>query len=117
MFDARRLLALSIKLVGMLREQVPARISKLAEEADADADIDDQFSRVESFVRSLDSASDYELSITEQLGELEQMILNAKAEVESRKSKGDSESFFSSVPSATVPKPDSARSIYSDIDE
>lgn len=117
MFDARRLLALSIKLVGMLREQIPAKISKLAEEADADADIDDQFSRVESFVKSLDSASDYELSMTEQLGELEQMILDAKAEVESRKSKEDSESFFSSVPSATVPKPDSARSIYSDIDE
>ncbi len=111
------LMRLSIKLVDMLEKEIPSQIDDLSMKADPDSDIDDQFSRVESFVSELQSIHVDGDGIASRLCELQHAIDDAKSKVEARKSAEEGESFFTGVPSASVPRKTKDRSIFSDLDE
>lgn len=116
LFKARELIQLTLALVGMLQDELPSRILRLASDADADSDIDDQFSRVDEFVRKMQyiAEDDHVLGM---LSDLENSICEAKDEVRARKSDDESDgSFFANVPSGTSAQLAKARSIFSDVD-
>lgn len=116
-FRPLELMNLTINLVAMLEEEIPSKIAILATDADADSDIDSQFSSVEEFVSKLQSITDYDERVADRLCDLQQSIEEAKAEVESRKSTEEIESFFTGTPSSNIRKEAKTRSIFSDIDE
>jgi len=118
MFEPRELMRLTVRLIAMLEDKIPAKIDHLACNGDADSDIDDQFSSVDSFVRTMQYIAEEDERIAGRLDELESAIADAKAEVKARKSEDEDDgSFFTSVPSATLAKETASRSIFSDVEE
>lgn len=118
MFKPHELMRLTVRLVAMLEDKIPDKIDDLTRNGDADSDIDDQFSSVDSFVRKMQYIAEEDERIVDRLDDLENAIEEAKAEVKARKSEdGDDDSFFANVPSATLAKETATRSIFSDVDE
>lgn len=117
-FRPHELMRLTIKLVAMLEDKIPDKIDDLTCKGDADSDIDDHFSSVDSFVRKMQYIAEEDERIVDRLDALENAIEEAKAEVKARKSEDeDDDSFFTNVPSATIAKETATRSIFSDVDE
>lgn len=118
MFEPRELMRLTVRLIAMLEDKIPAKIDDLACNGDADSDIDDQFSSVDSFVKRMQYIAEEDERIADRLDELERSIEEAKEEVRARKSEDEDDgSFFTNVPSATLAKETASRSIFSDVDE
>ena len=118
MFKPNELIQLTFRLVTMLEDKIPDKIDDLACNADADSDIDDQFSSVDSFMKMMQHIAYMDKCIVTRLEDLESKIEEAKAEVKARKSENeDDDSFFTKVPSATLAKETATRSIFSDVDE
>ncbi|MHB0990285.1 MAG: nSTAND3 domain-containing NTPase [Burkholderiales bacterium] len=118
MFKPHELMRLTVRLVAMLEDKIPGEIDELTCNGDADSDIDDQFSSVDSFVRKMQYIAEEDEHIVDRLDELERTIEKAKAEVKARKSEDEDDgSFFTNVPSATLAKETASRSIFSDVDE
>ncbi len=116
LFKARELIQLTFRLIGMLQDEIPSKISSLADDADADSDIDDQFSKVDEFVRKLQYVGE-DSHVIDLLQDLEHSISEAKDVVRARKSDEDSDdSFFANVPSGTSTQAAESRSIFSDVD-
>ncbi|WP_189440028.1 hypothetical protein [Rhodanobacter panaciterrae] len=116
-FRPHELITLTIELVGMLEDTIPSEIANLESNADADGDIDDQFERVSSFVREVRWIVEGDERMRDRLDDLDNDIEAAKTQVEARKSREESESFFTNVPSAAIAEEATCRSIFSDIDE
>ncbi|CAH1906264.1 conserved hypothetical protein [Candidatus Nitrotoga sp. HW29] len=118
MFKPHELMRFTVRLVAMLEDKIPDKIKDLKCNGDADSDIDDQFSSVDSFVRKMQYIAEQDERIADRLGDLENAIEVAKAEVKARKSEDENDgSFFTNVPSATLAKETATRSIFSDVDE
>ncbi|MDA8151589.1 MAG: hypothetical protein M0003_02560 [Acidithiobacillus sp.] len=118
MFKPHQLMQLTVRLVAMLEDKIPDKIDDLACCCDADSDIDDQFSSVDSFVREMQIIAEEDEHIAEHLDDLEKTIEEAKVVVKERKSEDeDVDSFFTNVPSATLGKETASRSIFSDVDD
>lgn len=118
MFEPRELMRLTVRLIAMLEDRISTMIDDLACNGDADSDIDDQFSSVDSFVRRMQYIAEEDERIADRLDELERAIAEAKTEVKARKSEDEDDgSFFTNVPSATLAKETASRSIFSDVDE
>lgn len=118
MFKPHELMRLTVRLVAMLEDNIPDKIDDLKCNGDADSDIDDQFSSVDSFVRKMQYIAEGDERIAERLGDLENAIEVAKEQVKARKSEDEDDgSFFTNVPSATLAKETATRSIFSDVDE
>ncbi|MGY3229384.1 energy-coupling factor transporter ATP-binding protein EcfA2 [Luteibacter sp. HA06] len=117
MFSPFELMKLTVRLVVMLEDTVPSRISEIEEEADADADIDDQFEPVTSFLSDMHGLAMDSMELTDRLTELENYVREAKGRVEGRKSTQSEDSFFTSIPSASISEEAESRSIFSDVDE
>lgn len=118
MFKPRELMRLTVRLVAMLEDRIPSKISDLASDADADSDVDSQFSNVDTFVRKMQYIAEDDERVTELLNDLERSIDDAKESVKARKSENESgDSFFTNVPSATLAKEATSRSVFSDVDE
>ena len=118
MFNPHELMRLTFRLVAMLEDKIPDVIDDLTCNGDADSDIDDQFSSVDSFVRKMQYIAVEDERVVGRLGNLENDIEEAKAKVKARKSEEEDDgSFFANVPSATLAKETATRSIFSDVDE
>ena len=118
MFKPHELMRLTVRLVAMLDDKIPDKIDDLTSNGDADSDIDDQFSSVDSFVRKMQYIAEWDERIVDRLDDLDNAIEEAKAKVKARKSEDeDNGSFFTNVPSATLAKETASRSIFSDVDE
>lgn len=118
MFEPHELMRLTIRLVAMLEGNIPSKIAGLASDGDADSDIDSQFSNVETFVRKMQYIAEDDERVTDLLDDLERSIGEAKEKVKARKSEDESGgSFFANVPSATLAKEPTSRSLFSDVDE
>lgn len=118
MFKPHELMRLTVRLVAMLEDKIPDQIDDLTCNGDADSDIDDQFSSVDTFVRKMQYIAEDDKCIVDRLDDLENAIEKAKAEVKARKSADEDDgSFFTNVPSATLAKETESRSIFSDVDE
>lgn len=124
MFSPRYLRRLMVLISAGLTQptRTPLKIDDLACNGDADSDIDDQFSSVDSFVRRMQRIAEEDERIANRLDDLESAIAEAKAEVKARKYEDEDEdeddgSVFTNVPSATLAKEIASRSIFSDVDE
>lgn len=118
MFKPHELMRLTVRLVAMLEDKIPDKIDDLACDGDAESDIDDQFSSVDSFVRKMQYIAEEDERIVGRLDDLEMTIDEAKAKVKARKSEDEIDgSFFTNVPSAILAKETATRSIFSDVDE
>ena len=100
------------------QDSIPSKIADLASGADADSDIDDQFSNVDTLVRKMQYIAEDDERVTDLLGALERSIDEAKEAVKARKSEDESgDSFFNNVPSATLAKEATSRSLFSGVDD
>ena len=85
LFQPKQLLGLGTRLIGMLGEVIPNRIAELAEQADPDLDIPDQFDQVKSFVDQLQEYLVSDESTLNALQLLNEKIDEAIADVSTRK--------------------------------
>lgn len=112
-----RLLNLGTRLADMLNESVSHRIAEIAEEADPDQDVPDQFDQVKAFVGQLqDSFGDNE-SMQSRLEELSLEIETAVEEVTSKKSPDEDDGSWLDISPAKVAAAPRSRSTFSDVDE
>ena len=112
-----RLLNLGTRLADMLNESVSHRIAEIAEEADPDQDVPDQFDQVKAFVGQLqDSFGDNE-SMQSRLKELSLEIETAVEEVTSKKSPDEDDGSWLDISPAKVASAPRSRSTFSDVDE
>ena len=112
-----RLLNLGTRLADMLNESVPHRIAEIAEEADPDQDVPDQFDQVKAFVGQLqDSFGDNE-SMQSRLKELSLEIETAVEEVTRKKSPDEDDGSWLDISPAKVAAAPRSRSTFSDVDE
>lgn len=112
-----RLLSLGAQLIGMLADVIPNRIAQIAEEADPDQDVPDQFESVRSFVDQLRESFVEEDPIQNTLKELGGRIDDAVSDVSSRKTPDDDDGNWFSVSPAKVDAAPKGRSTFSDVDE
>ena len=112
-----QLLRLGVQLVDALDSVVPDRISKIAEEADLDSDIPDQFDQVRSFVEQLQEAFSSDEMVQDKLQSLRGEIDDAIAEVSRKQNLDKDVGSWSDVSPAKVAASPKGRSIFSDIDE
>lgn len=108
---------LGVRLVGMMDETIPNRIEEIADEADPDQDVPDQFDPVKSFVNHMVRAFwDYD-HVQTMSQSLDAEIANAITKVEERKRSDDVDDDWQYVSPAKVASGPNSRSTFSDIDE
>lgn len=113
-----RIVRLTTRLVDLLDDGVPQRITELAEEADPDSDLVDHFDDIQSFVTRLQEAFDEDTAAQQKLGVLDHQIEKVMEEVSKRKSDKDEEEFWPNVtPAKVTTAPRQGRSVFSDVDE
>lgn len=119
-FRPYELIKTFLKIISMLEETIPAKILETEGDADPDADIDDQFEPITSFLEEVQSLSEYDRRIKSRLDELSEEVSIAKERVELFRSDDDEQSTFKRVPLANMmneSNSNSVRSIFSDIDQ
>ena len=117
LFQPLRLLSLGQKLVATLNSALPNRITEIAEEADPEQDVPDQFDQVRSFVSQLRESFLDDDQLQPTLQSLDDEIDDAIAEVSKKKTP---EEDLDSWPDVSPPKVAAAprgRSTFSDVDE
>lgn len=112
-----QLLRLGVQLVAALTSVVPDRISEIAEEADLDSDIPDQFDQVRSFVEQLQEAFSSEEAVQGTLQSLSGEIDDAIGKVSEKKKPSEDVGSWSNISPAKVAAAPKGRSIFSDIDD
>lgn len=112
-----RLVSLGAQLIGMLTDVIPCRIAEIAEEADPDQDVPDQFDQVRNFVDQLSMSFVEDDSTQSTLRELGEKIDEAVSDVSSRKTPDDDDGNWISVSPAKVDAVQKGRSTFSDVDE
>ncbi|WP_298183708.1 hypothetical protein [uncultured Pseudomonas sp.] len=112
-----RLVSLGAQLTGMLTDVIPSRIVEIAEEANPDQDVPDQFDQVRSFVDQLRELFVEDNSIQSTLKQLGEEIDEAVSEVSSRKTPDDDDESWFSVSPAKVDAVPRGRSTFSDVDD
>ena len=117
LFQPRQLLSLGTRLVGMLGEVIPSRIAELAEQADPDQDIPDQFDQVKSFVDQLQDHLAGDDSTLSTLQSLNEEIDEAIANVSNKKTPDEDYGSWPDVSPAKVAAAPKGRSTFSDVDE
>lgn len=118
LFKPHELMRLTVRLIAMLESSIPSKIADLATDGDAESDVDDQFSKVDTFVRKMQHIVEDDDRVTDLLDQIEHSIDEAKQTIKARKSDAESsDSFFTHVPSATLAKEAKSRSVFSDVDE
>ena len=117
LFQPTRLLSLGQQLVGTLNRVLPNRITEIAELADPEQDVPDQFDQVRSFVSQLRESFSDDDRLQPTLQSLDDEIDVAIAEVSKKKTR---EEDLDSWPDVSPPKVAAAprgRSMFSDVDE
>lgn len=117
LFQPIRLLSLGQQLVAALNSVLPTRITEIAEEADPEQDVPDQFDQVRSFVSQLRESFLDDDQLQPILQSLDEEIDDAIAEVSKKKLP---EEDLDSWPDVSPPKVAAAprgRSTFSDVDE
>ena len=117
LFQPVRLLSLGIRLVGMVNDVISNRIAEIAEEADPDQDVPDQFDQVRTFVDQLRESFSEDESIQSTLNSLGSEIDDAVTEVSKRKTADEDFGSWPDVPPAKVAATPRGRSLFSDVDE
>jgi len=112
-----QLLRLGVQLVETLNRVVPDRISEIAEEADLDFDVPDQFDQVRSFVEQLQEAFSSDEAVQDRLQSLRVDIGDAIAEVSKKQNPDKDIGSWSNISPAKVAAAPKGRSIFSDIDD
>jgi len=112
-----QLLRLGVQLVAALASVVPDRISEIAEEADLDSDIRDQFDQVRSFVEQLQEALSSDKAVRDTLQSLCGEIDDAIEEVSKKKKPSEHVGVWSNISPAKVAAAPNGRSIFSDVDD
>jgi len=117
LFQPMRLLSLGQQLVGTLNSVLSNRITEIAELADPEQDVPDQFDQVRSFVSQLRESFWDDDRLQPTLRSLDDEIDVAIAEVSKKKTR---EEDLDSWPDVSPPKVAAAprgRSMFSDVDE
>jgi hypothetical protein len=117
LFQPRQLIQLGSWLVHMLSDAIPSRIADLAEVADPDQDIPDQFDQVTAFIDTLQQHLDNDELSSATLRSLNEEVEAAIIEVSKRKSPDDDYGSWHAVPPAKVATALKGRSMFSDVDE
>lgn len=117
LFQPARLLSLGIRLVGMVNDVISNRIAEIAEDADPDQDIPDQFDQVKTFVDQMRESFVEDESIQSTLQSLDREINEAVAEVSTRKTPDEDDASWSDISPAKVAAALRGRSTFSDVDE
>ena len=112
-----QILRLGVQLVAALTSVVPDRISEIAENADLDSDVPDQFDQVRSFVEQLHDAFSGDDAVQNTLQSLRVEIEDAIAEVSKKKTPDEDDGFWSDISPAKVAAAPKGRSIFSDVDD
>ena len=112
-----QLLRLGVQLVAALASVVPNRISEIAEEADLESDIPDQFDQVRSFVEQLQETLSCDEAVQDTLQSISGEIEDAIAEVSKKQNTDKDFGSWSNISPAKVAAAPKGRSIFSDIDE
>lgn len=117
LFQPVRLLSLGIRLVGMVNDVISNRIAEIAEDADPDQDVPDQFDQVRTFIDQLQQSFVEDESIQSRLHTLGREIDEAVTEVSKRKTPDEDLGSWPDVSPAKVAATPRGRSLFSDVDE
>jgi hypothetical protein len=117
LFQPAHLLSLGIRLVGMVNDVISNRITEIAEGADPDQDVPDQFDQVKAFVDQLRESFADDESIQSTLQSLTEEIEVAVARVSERKTPDEDYGSWPDVSPAKVGAVQKGRSMFSDVDE
>lgn len=117
LFQPARLLSLGIRLVGVVNDVISGRIAEIAEGANPDQDVPDQFDQVKTFVDQLREAFVDDESIQSTLHSLGQEIDEAVTEVSKRKTPDEDDGSWPDISPAKVAATPRGRSTFSDVDE
>jgi hypothetical protein len=117
LFQPNQLLQLGVHLVAALENAIPDRVSEIAEEADPDYDVRDQFDQVQSFVTKLQEVFSHDDSVQGKLHVLNKDIEDAIATVSARSKPDEDDNFWSNISPPKVATAPTGRSIFSDIEE
>jgi hypothetical protein len=112
-----QLLRLGVQLVAALASVVPDRISEIAEEANPDSDIPDQFDQVRSFVEQLQEALSSDKAVHDTLQSVSREIDDAIEKVSKKKKPSEDIGSWSNISPAKVAAAPKGRSIFSDVDD
>lgn len=112
-----RLLSLGLQLVGSLSSVLPSRITEIAELADPEYDVPDQFDQVRSFVSQLRESFSEDEQLQPKLQSLDDEIDDAIAEVSKKKTPEEDLDTWPEVSPAKVAAVPTERSTFSDVDE
>lgn len=117
LFQPTRLLSLGQQLVGTLKSVLPNRISEIAELADPEQDVPDQFDQVRSFVSQLRESFSDDDQLRPALQSLDDEIDEAIAEVSKKKAPEEDLDAWPEVSPPKVAAAPKGRSMFSDVDE
>jgi len=117
LFQPTRLLSLGQQLVGTLSDVLPSRITELADLADPEQDVPDQFDQVRSFVSQLRESFLDDDRLRPTLQSLDDEIDEAIAEVSKKKTPEEDLDNWPEVSPAKVAAAPKGRSTFSDVDE
>ncbi len=112
-----QLIRLGVQLVATLDSVVSDRISELADEADPEFDIPNQFDQVRNFVEQLQEAFSDDATVQNMLDLLSGQIDDAIADVSNKKAPEEDVGFWSNISPAKVAAAPKGRSIFSDVDD
>lgn len=112
-----QLLQLGVQLVSALDSVIPERISTIADEADPDSDIPDQFDQVNSYVEQLRDAFSSDDAVQNTLKSLSVDIDDAIVEVAKKSTPDSDDDFWPNISPAKIAAAPMGRSIFSDVDD
>ncbi|MFZ4286312.1 hypothetical protein [Variovorax sp. HJSM1_2] len=112
-----RILNLGLLLAGTLDSSLPTKISEIAEQADPDYDVPDQFDQVRSFVRQLRDTFLEDENFQTRLQSLDVVIDDAISEVSKKKTPEEEPDSWPEISPAKVAPAPKGRSMFSDVDE
>ena len=112
-----QLLQMGVQLVAALDSVVPELIETIADEADPDSDISDQFDQVQNYVERLREAFSSDDIVQSTLTSLSDDINDAIVEVSKKSTPDSDDDFWSNIPPAKIAAAPIGRSIFSDVDD
>ena len=119
LFKPQELTSLTAQILAILHTELSGKITRCAEDADPDGDVDDQFETLSEFLYDTGRLTD-DGFFSDRCSELTEELERAKETVKARKSEDDEEenkSFFNSVPHAAKVERRGGRSVFSDVGE
>ena len=117
LFRPHELITLTLNILDVINNYIAEEIANIELDVDLDSDIEDQFSKVTSFIENADILGVNDDDFKQQLHNLSSDAREAISACERRQSEDEGTSVFFDMPTAEAPSGKGQRSTFSDIDE